>query len=426
MNLFSTLIEFENLFRVAITIVISGTLLWIFLNAFDQNPIFFRGTVLWNSVNFFSRVLIGAGLIMLSGALLRTSVIGFLVLIVIAGFTLVRMLIYRRNVLLWSLSAAANRQVPMALVIRSVANERSRLGRQRTAELASELVSGVPLIDALDRSAQLPRDQEIYLRVGEECDAVTPALGLAVSESQADQSFWQSASGKVFYLIILGFVAIYALHFITRLIIPAFKNIFADFDVQLPPLTNAVIKVSYFIVNWNPLFSPIVGLMLIALIYVVLRIFGMRTADLPGAERLFRSSHRSTIFQCLALAVEHEMPLDKTIETIARWHPAGYVRKRLTTVIESIRQGATWQDALGKSNLFSRSDLALIAAAERAGNLSWALSELSDRTKTRAAFRMQATLVAVLPLMVLVFGTLTALFCMGLFLPLVKLTTAIS
>jgi type II secretory pathway component PulF len=88
--------------------------------------------------------------------------------------------------------------------------------------------------------------------------------------------------------------------------------------------------------------------------------------------------------------------------------------------------GAHWIDALRRAKLISAADAAVLAAAQRAGNLPWALEEMADSVIRRQSYRLQVAMNLIFPPALLAVGATIGLFAIGLFMPLVTLVQALT
>ena len=73
-----------------------------------------------------------------------------------------------------------------------------------------------------------------------------------------------------------------------------------------------------------------------------------------------------------------------------------------------------------------RNDAAVLASAQRVGNLDWALRELAESSDRRLGYRLQFWLQLIFPLIVLAVGALVFLLAVAYFLPLVTLITKLA
>jgi type II secretory pathway component PulF len=118
--------------------------------------------------------------------------------------------------------------------------------------------------------------------------------------------------------------------------------------------------------------------------------------------------------------------LPQTLETIAMWHPTRWVRRRVRGAVRDLAQGVSWQESLRRRRLLGADDLAVLAAAERNGNLPWALAELGQSFARRADFRMRIWAEFAMPLLLVAVGLVVGLFVVAYFLPLVYLIVNLS
>ena len=73
-----------------------------------------------------------------------------------------------------------------------------------------------------------------------------------------------------------------------------------------------------------------------------------------------------------------------------------------------------------------RGEPALLEAAQRVGNLTWALRGMADSIERRAEYRYLIILEFFDPVLVLCMGIVVGTFCVSLFLPLTELLSKLS
>ena len=125
--------------------------------------------------------------------------------------------------------------------------------------------------------------------------------------------------------------------------------------------------------------------------------------------------------RALAFAVRQQRPLPQMIWLLAKQYPKWSIRSRLSKAGIAINNGEHWCKALRRAGILRSSDEAVLMAAERSGNLEWALQEMADSSIRRLAYRLRLALNVVFPIVVFVMGLIIALFVIGLFWPLVSL-----
>ncbi len=148
--------------------------------------------------------------------------------------------------------------------------------------------------------------------------------------------------------------------------------------------------------------------------------------DLPGTGWLTRRLDAADVLDGLALAARQQQPMLNGFNAIARSHPRSYIQSMLYRAAGDVRNGHDWADALFAAGLIRRADLAVLQAAERAGNLPWALGEMADSNRRRFAYRLQSIAQTAFPIIIILFGAIVGFIVTALFLPLVELIKAMA
>lgn len=357
------------------------------------------------------------------GLLVALNFLGILVLIVVA-LVFRRMRRARQQALLWTLAVAAERSIPLVPAIEAFADERSGPARQETRVLARLLKAGTPLPDALSIvGGMVPQEAVVPIQVGQDLGALDQGLRQATAPTGPYQAVWDQLAAKVAYLCFLVMSASGIITFLLLKIMPAFQKIFMDFGADLPAVTRAQVVVA-------DQFSFVIALLCVFLlwlfIYAILRYIGAISWDLPLMGRLARRLHAARVLESLAMAVERNQPLFKTVATLARCYPKPSIRRRLQVVLVDVTSGADVAESLRSQGLISRADMAVLHAAQRVGNLAWAMREIADSNRRRLAYRVQAWLQILFPAAILSFGLMVLFLVAGYFLPLVSLIQKLS
>ncbi len=335
----------------------------------------------------------------------------------IAVAVLVEALRWRRateqQALLWMLTVAAERDMPLIPALEAFAEERGGRRAIRARRVATLLAQGVALPDALDQApGLLPPHALPLVRVGCQSGALAPALRQAASIRNLHTPVYLSLVGKVAYLWVLAVFGLSMLVFIYWKIVPQFDRIFADFHAKFPDMTQWVFAcLRECLLFW---YLPVLVLLAV-LWYTVSRYFGWIQWDLPGLARLARRNDTATILDSLALAAGQNRPLLEGIRSLAESYPKPSVRRRLRQAAGEVQSGGDWCDGLLRHGLLRQADYAILQAAQRVGNLPWALREMADSNRRRLAYRAQALTQMLFPPAVLVFGCVVMFVVVGIF-----------
>jgi type II secretory pathway component PulF len=198
-------------------------------------------------------------------------------------------------------------------------------------------------------------------------------------------------------------------------IVPQFWKMFSELHTPLPPLFMVVVAGS----NWfftSGLGTILLLLFILLLFYVLLRCTGLISWNPPGTGRFLRRLDSAVILDALALVTERGQPLSGGLDALAQSYPDRSVRQRLRRVVGDIARGLDSTGSLLAHGLLSRADAAVLRAAQRVGNLPWAMAEMADSNRRRLAYRIHVLLQTVFPLVIIVYGIITMLFVTALFM----------
>jgi type II secretory pathway component PulF len=334
----------------------------------------------------------------------------------------------QHRALLGSLAAAAEQNVPLSESARAYADETLGDTGVRAMALAEAIERGQPLSTAV-RTARLRMSAatKLAVRLGESLGLLGPAMRQQINDSQQVDIVLRGLVGEFFYLGLVNFVLMVVISFVMWKIVPVFVRMFEEFGLRLPTMTRMVIDVSewYYVHGWwmtAPLALVAPCFLLAGFLYYV----GWFPRDLPLVWRLFKRYDGALVMRGLALAIRRGMPLPQALRLVADCYPIRIIAGRLRDAAERVSSGMDWRQSLLQTGLITRADAAVLAAAERVGNLDWALEEMSDSALRRQIYWVQAGLQILFPVVLLALGFVVCFFVVGLFLPLISLIQGLS
>jgi type II secretory pathway component PulF len=347
--------------------------------------------------------------------------------VVIALMIKVRCGDMERRSLFWSLAVAIEKGIPLPAAVRAFAAERhDKLGRQ-ARRLAELLEDGTPLEAALVQSIRrIPSDVLLSVRAGAESRGMAARLKNSGRTATQFDSAAHAAIARLVYLVIFLCFATGVITFLAMKIVPAFQKIFADFHTPLPPPTLMMIHGLAFAERYLVVGSAILMFLLATLLFTLAHYIGLVEWHPPLLRRFAMPLEGATVLRWLADSVDAQRPLGAAVGTLARRHPKLYIRRQLHLASRRISDGGDWCDSLSAVGLVPRAEAGVLKAAQRVGNLPWALDDMADRLARKFTSRLTGLLSIGFPLVMLVFAAVVLLVVVGLFVPLAQLVIHLS
>ena len=334
----------------------------------------------------------------------------------------------RQNAFLGLMAVSAERSIPLAAAIKAFSEERGGRFARRARRLVGLLEGGIPLPTALSTVRGMVTPESLPLiAMGHETGALAPALRQAVATRNLHDPIWQSVVPKLVYVCLVPWFATIIVAFIMLKIVPQFEKIFKDFGTKLPDATLTLISCAKWCGNyWFLVVWPLLLLTAVLAGYAALRYAGVIRWDLPGTGWMVRRLDAAAVLDALSLATGHQQPLAPAIFALANFYPKRPIRRRLLEVLGDFDAGDDWCESLRRHRLIGQADLAVLQAAARVGNLSWAMREMADSNRRRFTYRAHALVQVLFPPIVLAYGLAVMFIVVALFLPLIQLIRSLA
>ncbi len=249
------------------------------------------------------------------------------------------------------------------------------------------------------------------------------------------QRLKKKIQGAMVYPVVVVTFALGIVAGIMIFVIPKFKNIFIDFDVELPGVTLVLMGISdWFVLGTPPgwvviLLSPIIAFLLHKLIrsskggryafdYVILKT--------PGLGTLAQKNAVSRFSRTLGTLITAGVPILEAVNITRDTSGNEVYVRALAKVHDSIREGGSVSAPLRQSKVVDGLVTNMIDVGEETGDLDKMLLKVADNYDEEIDVAV-ASLVSLLePIMVIVLGGIVGFIVIALFMPLVSLISSVS
>jgi type II secretory pathway component PulF len=239
------------------------------------------------------------------------------------------------------------------------------------------------------------------------------------------KSTWGLVSAKMLYIVgMICFLSAWIIFFIAY-ILPSFERIVNENGSKLPGTSLEFLALGRHSMFIIPALILVLLFFLSLFFYSLLKYYGILSFDLPGLGRLMRRKHSAEILDNLALIVENHRPIDAGLKTLTQYYPNRSIRRKLRQSLLEVQSGGSWLESLFHLELIGEYDFAVLQAAERVGNLPWAMRETAFSNRRRLATRMNVFVQLLFPPVVICFGGVIVFVVMAAFMPLANLITKI-
>ena len=239
--------------------------------------------------------------------------------------------------------------------------------------------------------------------------------------------------GAMIYPVVVVTIAIGIVTMIMIFVIPKFKQIFTDFHLKLPGVTQLLLDISSFMAEqygWAYLLAfPIVFMMFLKLVrmsetgkYVVdliklkIPILGMILAK-TGIARFTRT---------LGTLISAGVPILEAINITKETSGNEVYARALVKVHDAIREGDSMAEPLKSTKICDAIVVNMIDVGEETGDLDKMLLKVADNYDSDVDVLVGSLISILEPVMVVVLGVIVGFIVIALFMPMITLIEGIS
>ncbi|MGE0608211.1 MAG: type II secretion system F family protein [Pirellulales bacterium] len=342
----------------------------------------------------------------------------------------------------------------------------SKPGRMKNAlmDVCDDIESGSTLSESMGKQPKaFNRLYVNMIKAGEAGGALELILQRLAEFLEKAESLKRKVKGAMIYPIVVVSVAVLILTFIMIKIVPAFREIFEDFGIDLPPMTEALIWTSTMVFNYWYLIPGIP--ILIWLTVKVIRKFeygrygwDVFTLKMPVFGMIVEKNIVARTTRTLGTLVASGVPILEALN-ITRETSGNFIFENMYgKIYDSIREGETiarpmkewsrprfnamavffWFGFVGgpigvliylmkmRQRVLDDLVVNMVDVGEETGELDTMLYKVADNYDEEVAVLTESLVSLLEPLMICVLGGMVGFIVIALFLPLIKIIQSLT
>lgn len=331
------------------------------------------------------------------------------------------------------LSTMISAGIPLVEAIEILEEQTENLGfRAALADVTANVRAGKDLSQALSAHPRLfPKIYVNMVKAGEASGQLDIVLTRLAEYQEAAESLKQEIRSAMTYPVVSLLLVVGITAFLLVFIIPKFEEMFHSLNVDLPAVTRGLLAVSLFL-NTNALVfcGAMAGLVVGAIAYFKSE-RGAYAADwlllnTPIFGPLFSKVAISRFSRTFSTLIQSGVPILGALEIVSETCGNRLFANAINEAGESVRQGDTLGEPLGRSGVFPPMVTKMVSIGEKTGALEQLLEKISDFYDQQVKTTVASLTSLIEPLMIGVMGFLVGGMVMAIFLPIFKMVGALS
>ncbi len=319
--------------------------------------------------------------------------------------------------------------LPLVPSLKMIAHDIGQTGFRRIIQrIAKDIELGNSLYESLSRWRRV--FSKLYLKmvdIGERNGNLAEVLRHLLNHFQRMDKFREKGRELWYYpgipiLYIAGVVSVFL-----KFVIPTFREMFAEMEVELPTTTVSIMRSSQWLAeNGHLIFCGLIvivlGLGIIHLLGTKIRrlgiLFDSLLLKLPILGTVIRETNVIRFSETLGTLLESGVPLDEALETISDVPMNRVFQAAAKRMAGEVREGESLSSLLNRRNPFPATFNWMTTVGEGRGNLGESLLQVGNFYELRLNSALNRIVAIATPVLVLMEGAFVGYIAIGMFSPL--------
>lgn len=315
--------------------------------------------------------------------------------------------------------------IPLIKGVRGLAASLRHLPFQRALnDVVEQLESGIELSVAMRRHPQIFNNLFVSLvSVGENSGQLDQAFLQLSQYLERDLDTRKRIKSALRYPSFVMIALAAALVAVNLLVIPAFADMFAQFDSQLPLPTRILLATSAFFVNyWFYMLLGTGGVVYGFYRYIQTeegsRHWGLWKLRLPIVGDIIERASMARYARSFGLMLRSGVPLVQALQLCSRVIDNPYLGDKILKICEGIERGESLYRTHGNSEMFTPLVMQMIAVGEESGQVDALLTDVAEFYEQEVDYDLKSISDKIEPIMVVIMAGFVLILALGIFLPM--------
>lgn len=326
------------------------------------------------------------------------------------------------------LSAGLDLQRALILII-----ENQKKGNDKTLFLGIQqnIISGLSLSEAIDETKQFSKYEVFSIKIGEETGRLTTILKELAIFFQKSLQYRRKVFGALAYPVFVIVFALSVVVFLLQFLVPMFSGVYERFDKELPTLTQKIVNLSNWMIDYSLYLFLGLGVFIAFLFSQRTQLWFRKMSSwllvrLPIFGELIRKIYLVRFCQSMALLLSSKIPLLQAVGLVKSMINFYTIENALTHAEKEILNGATLEASLLPFPFFPKQLTALIKVGEEASQLDTMFQKLAEQYNNEVEQRTEVLSSLIEPILIVGLGVLVGIVLIAMYLPLFQLSTGVN
>lgn len=297
-------------------------------------------------------------------------------------------------------------------------------------DISNQIVAGSSLSEALQKNKNFTPYEYQAIKIGEQTGQLNKITNDLREFFNRKTELRRQLISSLSYPLIVLITACGVVFFMLRYVVPMFVDIFKQNRVELPWLTEVIVRLSGLVVN-NGWIVFLLMILVVILFKIVskkdwyYRFIGSLQIRIPVLGTYIKKIYLIQFTQAMALLTNARIPVVSGIALVRdmiRFYP---LEKTLVSIEKDIIQGKKLYESFAVHSFYDKKLIALLKVAEETNQTEYIFQKLYDQYSMEIKYQGQIISNVLNFLLTLFVGLIVGIILIAMYLPMFKLSSII-
>ncbi len=299
--------------------------------------------------------------------------------------------------------------MPLTVALNSMTHLQSKgISSEVSKQLKQEVMEGKSLSDAMSRQPLIFSDLYVNMvKAGEQSGALVDVLRRMADHFERFALVQQKFTSALIYPAFVSVVGVAIVIFFMTYMLPKFMTLFGNMQVQLPMMTQMLIKISGVFTQYWWLMA-----MVIVAAYMIFKRFqatdaGKRRIDewkmrVPVFGKVMKLNLYGQFARTLSTLLENGVPVLTALKITEQVLPNRVIKEAIAKTRDAVTDGKTLAQPLAQSKIFPQLMVDLVKIGEETGDVPAALKNVADTYENELNIALRVMTNMIEPVLIVV------------------------
>ncbi len=292
--------------------------------------------------------------------------------------------------------------------------------------MGDQLVAGANFSDVLARHKSFTSYEEQSIKIGEQSGALEKVTTSLANFYMLKNEQHRNMVSALTYPVIVLTTAVLAVVFMLQFVVPMFKDIFRQNNVELPAITKTVIIISEWLGGYGWIILSFIIILFASRSFFNKKRWYRKQKDslvikIPGIGSFIRTTQIARFTQAVSLLVSTKVSIPESIRLAKEMVDFIPLENALEQVEQSIFKGSSLSESLKAQYFFDLKMIALVRVAEETNQTEFVFQRLSEQYNKEVLQKSKLFSTLLEPIIILLVGCIVAIILIAMYLPMFEL-----